>query len=70
MNNRSDLIKLGDEDIYLILYLWKVKGFEREELIQRFHISAESLHDLLTGHVRRDCYIGFNQIEKYLVETP
>lgn len=69
MDNRSDLIKLGDEDIYLILYLWKVKGYETKELAQRFHISAESLEDLLSGHVRRDCYRGFNRIEKYLVES-
>ncbi|ANU21585.1 hypothetical protein BBI15_16060 [Planococcus plakortidis] len=69
MDNRSDLIKLGDEDIYLILYLWKVKGCETKELAQRFHISADSVDDLLSGHARRDCYRDFNRIEKYLVET-
>ncbi|OED31912.1 hypothetical protein BHE17_05465 [Planococcus maritimus] len=69
MNNRSDLIKLGDEDIYLILYLWKVKGWKTKELAQHFHISAESLEDLLTGDARRECYKDFNRIEKYLVET-
>lgn len=69
MDNRSDLIKLGDEDIYLILYLWKVKGCDAPELLRRFHISAESLDDLLSGHVRKDCYKGFSQIEKYLVES-
>ncbi|MBT2583429.1 hypothetical protein [Planococcus sp. ISL-109] len=69
MDNRSDLIKLGDEDVYLILYLWKVKGYSSPELMQQFSISRESLDDLLDGHVRKDCYKGFNQIEKYLVET-
>lgn len=68
MDNRSDLIKLGDEDVYLILYLWKVKGYSPNELMQQFRISHDSLDDLLAGHVRKDCYKGFNQIEKYLVE--
>ena len=69
MDSRSDLIKLSDEDIYLILYLWKVKGHETKALAQRFHISVDSLEDLLSGHVRRNCYREFNRIEKYLVET-
>lgn len=68
MDHQSDLIKLGDDDVYLILYLWKVKGYRPTELMQKFRISRESLNDLLAGHARKDCYKGFNQIEKYLVE--
>lgn len=69
MESRSDLIKLDDEDIYLILYLRKVKGHELRELAQRFKISVESLNDLLAGKVRKDCCKSFRQIEKYLAET-
>ncbi|MFC4714346.1 hypothetical protein [Planococcus dechangensis] len=69
MDNRSDLIKLDDEDVYMILYLCKVKGYRPNELMQEFRISRKSLDDLLAGHVRKNCYKGFNQIEKYLVET-
>ncbi|MEZ0481002.1 hypothetical protein [Planococcus sp. SSTMD024] len=69
MNTPTDLIKFSEEDIYHILYLAKVKGFSVDELSQRFCISIESLNDLISGQVRRDCYEKFTQIEKYLVES-
>ncbi len=69
MDNRNDLLKLDDDEVYLILYLWKVKGLKAKDLAHQFRVSDDSLNDLLLGHVRKDCYKGFHQIEKYLVET-
>ena len=69
MIHNRDIVKLTDEDVYLLLYLKKVKGLPMHQLEEQFCLSKDSLEKIIDGRFRTKCYLGFMAVEKYLIET-
>lgn len=62
-------VKLTDKDIYNILYLNKVKGYQPHQLETTFPVSRTTIKSIVNGKSRKDCYYAFVEYaEKHSIE--
>jgi hypothetical protein len=69
MEHSSSMWTLADEDVYLLLYLSRVKGVHPAQLEKQFSLSRESMGKILVGQARKKCYANFIAVEKHLWEV-
>lgn len=52
-------VKLTDKDVYRILFLSMVKGFQPSEIEPQFSVSKGTIRNIVNGKSRKDCYFSF-----------
>lgn len=52
-------VKLADKDVYKILYLNKVKGYQPYQLETMFPVTKATIRSIVNGKSRKDCYVLF-----------
>lgn len=52
-------VKLTDKDVYKILYLNKVKGYQPYQIETTFLVSRSTIKNIVNGKSRKDCYFAF-----------
>lgn len=63
-------VKLTDRDVYKILYLNKVKGYQPYQLETMFPVTRSTVRNILTGKSRKDCYYAFIEyMEKHPIKV-
>lgn len=63
-------VKLTDRDVYEILYLNKVKGYQPYQIESKFSVSRSTIKNILSGKSRKDCYFAFLEfMEKHPKEV-
>jgi len=49
-------VKLTDKDVYKILYLNKMKGYQPYQLETMFPVTTATIRNIVNGKSRKDCY--------------
>ena len=64
MSRATDQLK--NDDVYTILYLYKVEKFTPAELAEQFQASEIAIKALVEGKARKRCYENFMIVESLL----
>ncbi|MGG4549387.1 hypothetical protein ABER02_16620 [Rossellomorea marisflavi] len=50
---------MTDKEVYKILYLNKVKGYQPHQLETTFSVARSTIKNIVNGKSRKDCYFAF-----------